>query len=298
MDNSQDIPRSQPSEASFVTAAEAMGDKLMAALILDRQDGIGQDCVAACTNDLVCGGCIPMFFQSVLTAGANGNTKAQIAADGMRRACVEAGCVFSGKGAVVSVHESMVPENEYRLTGFAVGRREPFSGGAMRPGDVIIGAASSGVHAGGFGQILKILGNTREALEERVPELSGTIGEEILVPTKLYAKPFLSVRQAAKVKSASHVRGGLRSGLAALVRGECRARIERSQIAVPPIFDLLARRGELPVREMFENFNMGLGLLFTVAPEEADRALEALFAAGEQGWVIGELSEGSGVELI
>ena len=283
-----------------VSGTDGVGTKIKIAFALDRHDTIGIDCVAMCVNDIICSGAAPMFFLDYIACGKNIPEKIAAIVSGVADGCRMAGCALIG--GETAEHPGMMPDDEYDLAGFSVGivdYDKIIDGSAVRPGDVIIGIASSGVHSNGFSLVRRVLGDTPEALSVRVPELSGTIGETLLTPTRIYVKPMLALQRALTVKAVSHITGGgFYENIPRMLPDGCKAVIERSQVPVPPIFDLIARTGCISAHDMFNTFNMGIGMAFVVSKDDADRALELLSGFDEQAWVIGEIAEGDGVELV
>ncbi|MDY5016554.1 MAG: phosphoribosylformylglycinamidine cyclo-ligase [Eubacteriales bacterium] len=283
-----------------VSGTDGVGTKIKIAFALDRHDTIGIDCVAMCVNDIICSGAAPMFFLDYIACGKNIPEKIAAIVSGVADGCRMAGCALIG--GETAEHPGLMPDDEYDLAGFSVGivdYDKIIDGSAVRPGDVIIGIASSGVHSNGFSLVRRVLGDTPEALSVRVPELSGTIGETLLTPTRIYVKPMLALQRALTVKAVSHITGGgFYENIPRMLPDGCKAVIERSQVPVPPIFDLIARTGGISAHDLFNTFNMGIGMAFVVSKDDADRALELLSGFDEQAWVIGEIAEGDGVELV
>ena len=287
-------------EPVLVSGTDGCGTKVKLAILMDKHDTIGIDAVAMCVNDIICSGAAPMFFLDYIACGKNIPEKIAAIVSGVADGCRMAGCALIG--GETAEHPGLMPDDEYDLAGFSVGivdYDKIIDGSAVRPGDVIIGIASSGVHSNGFSLVRRVLGDTPEALSVRVPELSGTIGETLLTPTRIYVKPMLALQRALTVKAVSHITGGgFYENIPRMLPDGCKAVIERSQVPVPPIFDLIARTGGISAHDMFNTFNMGIGMAFVVSKDDADRALELLSGFDEQAWVIGEIAEGDGVELV
>ncbi len=283
-----------------VSGTDGVGTKIKIAFALDRHDTVGIDCVAMCVNDIVCSGAAPLFFLDYIACGKNRPEKIAQIVSGVADGCRQAGCALIG--GETAEHPGLMPEEEYDLAGFAVGivdYDKIIDGKTVKPGDIVIGIASSGVHSNGFSLIRRVLGETPEALSAHVPELSGTIGETLLTPTRIYVKPMLALQKTLHVKAVSHITGGgFYENIPRMLPDGCKAVIERTQVPVPPIFDLIARTGDISERDMFNTFNMGIGMAFVVDRNDADRALETLAGFEEQAWVIGEIAEGDGVELV
>ena len=283
-----------------VSGTDGVGTKIKIAFALDKHDTVGIDCVAMCVNDIICSGAAPLFFLDYIACGRNRPEKIAQIVSGVADGCRQAGCALIG--GETAEHPGLMPEEEYDLAGFSVGLVDYdkiIDGKSVAPGDLVIGIASSGVHSNGFSLIRRVLGDTTEALSVHVPELSGTVGETLLTPTRIYVKPMLALQKTLQVKAVSHITGGgFYENIPRMLPDGCKAVIERSQVPVPPIFDLIARTGDISERDMFNTFNMGIGLAFVVNRDDADRALETLAGFEEQAWVIGEIAEGDGIELV
>ncbi len=283
----------------MVSGTDGVGTKIKLAYTLGKHDTIGIDCVAMCANDIVCAGAAPMFFLDYIACGKNDPQKIAKIVSGVADGCKMAGCALIG--GETAEHPGLMPEEEYDLAGFCVGivdYDEIVDGSKVETGDVVIGITSSGVHSNGFSLVRRVLGDTYEALTKRVPELSETVGETLLTPTRIYVKPMLAVQKALTVKAISHITGGgFYENIPRMLPDGFMAAIERVQIPVLPIFDLIARTGEVSEHDMFNTFNMGIGMAFVVARDDADRALELLAGMDEQAWVIGEVRPGDGITI-
>ena len=281
-------------EPVLVSGTDGVGTKLVAAMLLDKHDTIGIDCVAMCVNDVVCCGAKPLFFLDYIACGKNYPEKIAEIVKGVAEGCVQSGCALIG--GETAEHPGVMPEEEYDLAGFTVGivdKDKIIDGSKMVPGDVIIGVASSGVHSNGFSLVRKVFGLTKEKLETYYDELGCTLGEALLRPTRLYVKPALAAIEAADVKAISHITGGgFYENIPRMMKDGCTAKITRAAVPVLPIFDLIAKTGKIPERDMFNTFNMGVGLCMAVSTETADAAIKALNDAGEQAFVLGEVVEG------
>ena len=283
-----------------VSGTDGVGTKLKIAFAMDKHDTIGIDCVAMCANDIVCAGAAPMFFLDYLACGKNIPERIAAIVGGVADGCRQAGCALIG-GETAEM-PGFYPVDEYDLAGFCVGMVDYdniIDGKAVQPGDAILGVRSSGVHSNGFSLIRRVLGDDRAALSRSVAELSHTIGEELLIPTKIYVKPVLELLKTVRIKAISHITGGgfYENIPRMLPEGTC-AVIERAAVQVPPIFSLLSREGKIPERDMFNTFNMGIGMVMAVAPADADAAIAALRASGEQVGIIGEVRQGdTGVDI-
>ncbi len=283
-------------EPVLVSGTDGVGTKLKIAFLMDRHDTVGIDCVAMCVNDVVCCGAKPLFFLDYIAVGKNRpETVAQIVA-GVAEGCVQAGCALVG-GETAEM-PGFYPPEEYDLAGFAVGladREKLVDGSRLQPGDALVGLRSSGLHSNGFSLVRKVLGIDKSNVSRRVPELGRTLGEELLTPTRIYVKPVLALMEKVRVKAVSHITGGgFYENVPRMLRPGTAARIERAALPRLPVFSLLQEKGRIPERDMFNTFNMGIGMCLAVAKEDADRAVETLSAAGAPASVIGEIAPGDG----
>ncbi len=276
----------------LVSGTDGVGTKLKIAFELDKHDTVGIDCVAMCANDVVCCGAKPLFFLDYIACGQNVPERIAAIVSGVAEGCVQAGCALIG-GETAEM-PGFYPEDEYDLAGFVVGavdKSRLFNRMHMRAGDVVLALPSSGVHSNGFSLVRKVLPDRSLYVEE----LGATLGEALLVPTKIYVKPVLALAERIEVKGASHITGGgfyenvprcLPSGLS--------ARIEKKAVRTPPIFDVIQKAGNVPERDMFNTFNMGVGMCLIVDKEDADTALSIV----KDAYVLGELVKGDGgIEL-
>ena len=276
----------------LVSGTDGVGTKLKIAFELDKHDTVGIDCVAMCANDVVCCGAKPLFFLDYIACGKNVPERIAAIVSGVAEGCVQAGCALIG-GETAEM-PGFYPEDEYDLAGFVVGavdKSRLFNRMHMRAGDVVLALPSSGVHSNGFSLVRKVLPDRSLYVEE----LGATLGEALLVPTKIYVKPVLALAERIEVKGASHITGGgfyenvprcLPSGLS--------ARIEKKAVRTPPIFDVIQKAGNVPERDMFNTFNMGVGMCLIVDKEDADTALSIV----KDAYVLGELVKGDGgIEL-
>ena len=280
-------------EPVLVSGTDGVGTKLVVAMLLDKHDTIGIDCVAMCVNDVVCCGAKPLFFLDYIACGKNYPEKIAEIVKGVAEGCVRSGCALIG--GETAEHPGVMPEEEYDLAGFTVGivdKDKIIDGSKLQAGDVIVGVASSGVHSNGFSLVRKALGLTKEKLEAYHEELGCTLGEALLEPTRLYVKPVLAAIEAADVKAISHITGGgFYENIPRMLRDGLTAKIDRAAVPVLPIFDLIAKAGNVPERDMFNTFNTGVGLCMAVSKETADAAIRALNEAGEKAFVLGEVVE-------
>lgn len=281
-------------EPVLVSGTDGVGTKLRIAFLMDKHDTVGIDCVAMCVNDVVCGGAKPLFFLDYLAVGKNVPEKVANIVSGVAEGCVQAGCALVG-GETAEM-PGFYPEDEYDLAGFSVGivdKQKIVDGSTMVPGDVLIGLPSSGVHSNGFSLVRKIFDVNKENLSAYVPELGATLGETLLTPTKIYVKPVLAAMAQANVKAVSHITGGgFYENIPRMLKDGCSAKIDLEKVPKLPIFDLLQKTGNIPTRDMYNTFNMGIGMCMAVAKEDADKAVSVLREAGEQAVIIGEIVAG------
>ncbi|MCL2545290.1 MAG: phosphoribosylformylglycinamidine cyclo-ligase, partial [Clostridia bacterium] len=264
---------------------------------LDKHDTVGIDCVAMCVNDVLCCGARPLFFLDYLAVGKNVPERVAQIVGGVAEGCVQAGCALIG-GETAEM-PGFYPANEYDLAGFCVGmvdKANILDKNSMRSGDVLIALPSSGVHSNGFSLVRKALDVERAGLAKTYAELSAPLGETLLTPTKIYAGALSALLSAGiRLRAVAHITGGgLYENIPRSMGANMRARIAKKTIRTPPIFDVIARAGGIPERDMFNTFNMGVGMCLTVAKEDADRSLSLLRAAGEDAYALGEVEAGEG----
>ena len=287
-------------EPVLVSGTDGVGTKLKIAMLLDKHDTIGIDAVAMCVNDVVCCGAKPLFFLDYIACGKNYPEKiAQIVA-GVAEGCVQSGCALIG--GETAEHPGMMPEEDYDLAGFTVGvvdKKKIVDGSRLEAGDVLIGVKSSGVHSNGFSLVRKVFGigaddeKNKEIVNTYYDELGTTLGEALLTPTRIYVKPLLAAIQAADIKAISHITGGgFYENIPRMLKEGLTAKIEKAKVPVLPIFELIQKAGNIPERDMFNTFNMGVGLCVAVSKETAQAALEAFRNAGEEAVLLGEVVEG------
>ena len=287
-------------EPVLVSGTDGVGTKLKIAFLMDKHDTVGIDCVAMCVNDIVCSGAEPLFFLDYIACGRNVPERIAEIVAGVAEGCVQAGAALIG-GETAEM-PGFYPEDEYDLAGFAVGivdKARILDSSAMREGDALIALPSSGVHSNGFSLVRRVFEVEGGALERYEPELGRTLGEALLEPTRIYVKPVLALLKAARVSAISHITGGgfYENVPRALAPGFT-ARIEKAKLKTPPLFSLIARAGEIPERDMYNTFNMGVGMLAAVAAEDADAAVRCLRENGVEAYVCGEVARGEGgVEL-
>lgn len=285
----------------LLSGTDGVGTKLKLAFLLDRHDTIGIDCVAMCVNDVACAGGEPLFFLDYIACGRNFPEKIAAIVKGVAEGCRQAGAALVG--GETAEHPGLMPEEEYDLAGFAVGVAEEkalITGEHIKDGDVLVGMASSGVHSNGFSLVRKVFEMTRESLDTYYEELGGTLGETLLTPTKIYVKALKSVKEAGVVvKGCSHITGGgFYENIPRMLPEGIRAVVEKGSYEVPAIFRLLQRKGQIEEQMMYNTYNMGLGMVLALAPEDAGKAVEAIRAAGEEAYVVGRCRAGEkGVDI-
>ena len=285
----------------LLSGTDGVGTKIKLAFLLDKHDTVGIDCVAMCVNDVACAGGEPLFFLDYIACGRNFPEKIAAIVGGVAEGCKQAGAALIG--GETAEHPGLMPEEEYDLAGFAVGvvdQKDLITGEQIRPGDVLVGIASSGVHSNGFSLVRKVFEMTRESLDTYYEELGGTLGETLLTPTKIYVKALRAVKEAGiRVKGCSHITGGgFYENIPRMLPEGIRAVVQKDSYEVPAIFRLLADKGNIEEQMMYNTYNMGLGMVLAVSPEDADRCLEALRAAGETPYVVGRCAAGEkGVDI-
>ena len=289
------IPDSkQMKEPVLISGTDGVGTKLRLAMVLDKHDTIGIDCVAMCVNDIACHGAKPLFFLDYLAVGKLVPERAAQIVKGVSDGCLMAGCSLIG-GETAEM-PGFYGEDEYDLAGFSVGivdKAEVIDGSTIHDGDVLLGLASSGVHSNGFSLVRKIFPITQQGLNAHVAELGTTLGEALLCPTRIYVKAVQAAMQKAKLNGIAHITGGgfIENVPRIIPEGLCAA-IELSACHTPPLFDLMQHRGQLERMEMYNIFNMGIGLVVAVPKEEADKAQRAFNEAGESAYIIGHVEKG------
>lgn len=277
----------------LVSGTDGVGTKLKIAFLMDKHDTVGIDCVAMCVNDIICCGAKPQFFLDYIAVGKNYPEKVAQIVSGVAEGCVQSGCALIG-GETAEM-PGFYPVDEYDLAGFSVGvvdKDKILKPDTQKAGDVMIAIKSSGVHSNGFSLVRKVFTVNEANLARHYSDLGTTLGNVLLTPTKIYVKAIMSLLNAVNVKAISHITGGgfyeniprsLPKGLA--------AKIERSAVQVLPIFDVIAKTGNIPERDMFNTFNMGVGMTVVVDKNDADKAVAAINAAGEEAYILGELVE-------
>ncbi len=278
----------------LVSGTDGVGTKLKIAMLLNKHDTIGIDCVAMCVNDVICCGAKPLFFLDYIACGKNVPEKIAEIVGGVAEGCVRAGCALIG--GETAEHPQMMPDDDYDLAGFTVGvvdRDKIVDQTAMKEGDIMIALPSSGVHSNGFSLVRKVFDVEHCDLLSPVPELGGKpLGETLLAPTEIYVKPMLALLNEVAVKGVSHITGGgFYENMPRSIPKGLGVKIMRSDVKVLPIFTLLQKKGNISEHDMFNTFNMGVGMCAVVDKNDADKAVAAIKAAGEEAYVLGELVE-------
>ena len=281
----------------LISGTDGVGTKLKIAMILDKHDTIGIDCVAMCVNDVICAGAKPLVFLDYIACGRNIPEKIAEIVKGVAEGCVQADC--SLVGGETAEHPGMMPEEEYDLAGFTVGvvdKEKILNNDSMKPGDVIIALPSTGVHSNGFSLVRKIfdIDGNPDVLKTAPAELGGkTLGEALLAPTKIYVKPVLKVLEEVDVKGISHITGGgFYENIPRSLKKGCCARIQKEDVRTPALFHLMQKTGNISEHDMFNTYNMGTGMTLIAAKEDADRAIAALKENSQDAYVIGEIVSG------
>ncbi len=286
---------------TLVSGTDGVGTKLKLAFLLDKHDTIGIDCVAMCVNDIACAGGEPLFFLDYIACGKNVPEKIATIVSGVAEGCRQSNAALIG-GETAEM-PGFYPVDEYDLAGFAVGvvdEKDLITGKELKDGDVLIGMASSGVHSNGFSLVRNVFAMEKEALETHYDCLGKTLGEALLSPTKIYVKALRSVKEAGvKIKACSHITGGgFYENVPRMLCDGTHAVIEKGSYPMPPVFDMLAKEGNIEEQMMYNTFNMGIGMIVAVDPADADQTIEAMKAAGEEPYVIGRIESGEkGVTL-
>ena len=277
----------------LVSGTDGVGTKLKLAFLMDKHDSIGIDCVAMCVNDIICCGARPLFFLDYIACGKNTPERIADIVSGVAEGCVQSGAALIG-GETAEM-PGFYPEDEYDLAGFAVGvvdKDRIIDHKLVKPGDVLIALPSSGVHSNGFSLVRKVFDVENSKLSAPLDELGGaSLGQALLTPTEIYVKPVLSLLDKIKVKAISHITGGgFYENIPRSIPDGCCATVEKSAVKILPIFDLIAKAGNIPERDMFNTFNMGVGMCVVVSAADADRSLEILKDAGVDAYIMGEIT--------
>lgn len=288
-------------EPVLVSGTDGVGTKLKLAFLMDKHDTIGIDAVAMCVNDIACCGAKPLFFLDYIAVGKNFPERVASIVSGITEGCRQAGCALIG-GETAEM-PGFYPVDEYDVAGFSVGmvdKKKMIDGSKLVAGDVLIGVASSGVHSNGYSLVRKTLGIDENTVKKYVDELGKTLGEELLTPTKIYVKAIQNLIANADVKAISHITGGgFYENVPRMLGDNTHAVIRKNAAPVLTIFDVIAKAGNIPERDMYNTFNMGIGLMVAVAAEDADKAIKALADAGETAYIMGEITTGEkGITLV
>lgn len=280
---------------TLVSGTDGVGTKLKLAFIMEQHDTIGIDCVAMCVNDIVCGGAEPLFFLDYIACGKNEPEKIAAIVSGVAYGCRQAGAALIG-GETAEM-PGFYPVDEYDLAGFAVGvvdEKDLITGKDLKEGDILIGMASSGVHSNGFSLVRRVFSMKKEALETHYDCLGCTLGEALLVPTRIYVKALQNIKKAGVVvKACSHITGGgFYENVPRMLKDGTRAVIRKDSYPVPPVFTMLSVDGDIEEKMMYNTFNMGLGMIMAVAPADVEKTMEAIRAAGEVPYKVGQIEAG------
>ena len=286
---------------TLVSGTDGVGTKIKLAFLMDKHDTIGIDCVAMCVNDIACAGGEPLFFLDYIACGKNIPEKIAEIVKGVSAGCVQSEAALIG--GETAEHPGLMPEDEYDLAGFAVGvvdEKDLITGENLKPGDVLIGMASSGVHSNGFSLVRKVFDMTVESLNTYYDELGATLGETLLAPTRIYVKALKAVKEAGvTIKACSHITGGgFYENVPRMLKEGTHAVINKNSYPVPPIFTLMAKKGNIEEHMMYNTYNMGLGMIVAVDSADVDKTMEAMKAAGDTPYVVGTIEAGEkGVTL-
>ena len=288
-------------EPVLLSGTDGVGTKLKIAFLMDRHDTIGIDCVAMCVNDVACAGGEPLFFLDYIACGKNYPEKIATIVSGVAEGCLQSGCALIG--GETAEHPGLMPEEEYDLAGFSVGvcdKKDLITGELLKPGDVLIGLASTGIHSNGFSLVRKIFDMTEESMNTYYEELGATLGEVLLAPTRIYVKALKAAKEAGvRIHACSHITGGgFYENVPRMLRDGVRAVIRKDSYALPPIFQLMQKKGEVEEKVMYNTYNMGVGMIVAVDSADVERTMKAFCTAGDSCFVIGAVEAGEkGVEL-
>ena len=288
-------------EPVLLSGTDGCGTKVKLAFLLDKHDTIGIDCVAMCVNDVACAGGEPLFFLDYIACGKNYPEKIATIVSGVAEGCKQSGCALIG--GETAEHPGLMPEDEYDLAGFTVGvvdKKDIITGENLKAGDVLIGMASTGVHSNGFSLVRKIFKMDKETLNTYHEELGRTLGEALLAPTRIYVKALKNVKEAGvRVKACSHITGGgFYENVPRMLPEGKHAVIKKDSYEVPAIFKMMEREGSVEEHMMYNTYNMGIGMIVAVDPADVEKTMEAMRAAGDTPYVIGEIKDGEkGVTL-
>ena len=282
-------------EPTLVSGTDGVGTKLKLAFIMDKHDTVGIDCVAMCVNDIACSGGEPLFFLDYIACGKNYPEKIATIVSGVAEGCKQSGAALVG--GETAEHPGLMPVDEYDLAGFAVGvvdKKDLITGENIKPGDKLIGIASSGVHSNGFSLVRKVFEMTEESLNTYYDELGKTLGEALLAPTRIYVKALKKVKEAGvTIKGCSHITGGgFYENIPRMLPDGVKAVVKKDSYEVPAIFKLLAKTGDIEEEMMYNTYNMGIGMVLAIDPADVDKTMEALKAAGETCYELGQVEAG------
>lgn len=285
----------------LLSGTDGCGTKVKLAFLMDKHDTIGIDAVAMCVNDVVCAGGEPLFFLDYIACGKNEPEKIANIVKGVAEGCIQSGCALVG--GETAEHPGLMPEDEYDLAGFAVGvcdRKDLITGENIKPGDVIVGIASTGVHSNGYSLVRKVFNMDKESLDEYVPSLGQTVGEALLTPTRIYVKALNAVKAAGiTIKGCSHITGGgFYENIPRMLPEDALAVIHKDSYPILPIFKLLMERGNISEEMMYNTYNMGIGMMLCVDKDDADKVIAAVETTGDKAYLIGEIEKGEkGIRL-
>ena len=288
-------------EPILLSGTDGCGTKVQLAYIMDKHDTIGIDAVAMCVNDIACSGGEPLFFLDYIACGKNYPEKIATIVSGVAEGCNQSGAALVG--GETAEHPGLMPEDEYDLAGFAVGvveKKDLITGENIKPGDTLIGIASSGVHSNGFSLVRKVFEMTKESLDTYYDELGKTLGEALIEPTRIYVKALKAVKDAGvTIKGCSHITGGgFYENIPRMLPDGVRAQVKKDSYEVPAIFKLLAKKGDIDEHMMYNTYNMGVGMCLAIDPADADKTIAAIESAGDKAFVLGTVAAGEkGVDL-
>ena len=288
-------------EPILLSGTDGCGTKVKLAFVMDKHDTIGIDAVAMCVNDIACSGGEPLFFLDYIACGKNYPEKIATIVKGVAEGCIQSECALVG--GETAEHPGLMEEDEYDLAGFAVGvvdKKDLINGSDMKPGDVLIGMASSGVHSNGFSLVRKVFEMTKESLDTYYDELGKTLGEALLAPTRIYVKALKAVKNAGvKVKGCSHITGGgFYENIPRMLPDGVRAVVKKDSYEVPAIFKLMQKTGDIEEQMMYDTYNMGIGMVVAVDPADVEKTMAAMKEAGDTPYIIGQIEAGEkGVTL-
>ncbi|WP_028044649.1 phosphoribosylformylglycinamidine cyclo-ligase [Candidatus Stoquefichus massiliensis] len=288
-------------EPVLLSGTDGCGTKVKLAFLMDKHDTIGIDAVAMCVNDIVCSGGEPLFFLDYIACGKNYPEKIATIVSGVAEGCKQSECALVG--GETAEHPGLMPEDDYDLAGFAVGvvdKKDIIDGSTIQSGDVLVGLASSGVHSNGFSLVRSVFEMTKESLDTYYDELGKTLGEALIEPTRIYVKALKNIQKAGiRIKGCSHITGGgFYENVPRMLPEGVKAIIQKDSYQLPAIFDLIAKNGNIAQEMMYNTFNMGLGMVIALNPDDVDKAMRAITEAGDQCYIVGKIEAGDkGVEL-